>query len=134
MNIIEKIDEQLDEANFMIKEIGGSYVNGFRGHNTASMVATRKEAKKYSSEKEAMSDLKRHMNRKFHKDYQIISEAKDPMMKYNAQSAAGKIMGMDVFKKGSVRDLLIKQGAIKSVTESMKFINKMAEIILKEME
>jgi len=56
------------------------------------------------------------------------------LAQYKAVDAAGKIMGLDVGKKGSIRDILAKANAIKSVSDSMKLINKMAEIIAKEME
>ena len=62
-----------------------------------------------------------------------LKEAVNPMMKFKAQDAAAKIMGTDVNRKGSIRELLVKAGAIKSVTESMKLINKMADIIMEEM-
>lgn len=56
------------------------------------------------------------------------------LAQYKAVDAAGKILGLDVGKKGSIRDILAKSNAIKSVSDSMKLINKMAEIIAKEME
>ena len=63
-----------------------------------------------------------------------LNEAVNPMAKFKAMDAAGKIMDMDIMRKGRLRDLLIKAGAIKSVNESMKIINQMADIIMKEME
>ena len=54
--------------------------------------------------------------------------------KFTAMDAAGKILDMDVLKRGRLRDLLIKAGAIKSVNESVKVINQMAKIITDEME
>ena len=56
------------------------------------------------------------------------------LAQYKAVDAAGKILGLDVGKKDSIRDILAKSNAIKSVSDSMKLINKMAEIIAKEME
>lgn len=56
------------------------------------------------------------------------------LMQYKAMDAAGKIMGMDVGRKGSIREILAKSGAVKSVGDSVKLVNKMAKIILDEME
>jgi len=54
------------------------------------------------------------------------------MAEFKAQSAAGKLMDMDVLKKGRLRDLLIKAKAITSVTDSVKVINQMTKLIAKE--
>lgn len=57
------------------------------------------------------------------------------LLQYKSQDAAGKIMGMYVGKKReSIREILAKSGAVKSVGDSVKLVNQMAKIILDEME
>jgi len=63
-----------------------------------------------------------------------LNEAANPLMKMKATDAAGKILGLDVGKKGSLREILAKSGAIKSVGDSMKVLQQIAKIIIDEME
>lgn len=86
---------------------------------------------KFGEDSKVVLSLRAKKKRMAHAMAESLDEA---VPKGKAVDAAAKIMGMDVLKSGRLRDLLIKAGAIKSVNESMKIINQMADIITKEID
>lgn len=56
------------------------------------------------------------------------------LIQYKALDAAGKILGMDVGKKGSIREILAKSKAVSSVNDIVKLSKQMAKIIVDEVE
>jgi hypothetical protein len=121
--ILMKIDEHLNEAKYTI------YVDkNEKGQKSYTVYQGDKHIGVFLSDSPT---LKKYMKQGQVK--QGLKEAANPMMKFKAQDAAAKIIGMDVGKKGSIREQLVKTKAIKSVSDSVKLINKMAEIIMEEM-
>jgi len=139
MSILEKIDKRLDEAYQLVK-IAGLPDMVIKG-STGEVRTLVKKKLKNPLDLESIEMISKGEMQKLFRDIvagkevanEQLDEATNPLMKFKSIDAASKIMGMDIMKKGSVRENLIKAKAITSVSDSMKLINKMAEIILEEM-
>ena len=142
--VLEKIDKQLElyEAYIVAQNpndnlwyaLGDIKAKGKTYWIPVSRGYSKKEDAEAFAKKQPEADkAAKKWAKSIAKSTYMLDEAVNPMMKFKAQDAAGKIMGLDVNRKGSVRELLVKAGAIKSVSESIKLINKMADIIMEEM-